>query len=64
MGLKSMVLLVEILHSILAGMAYTTLRQLVNGLLIIYLMVPCQTHQFQLPKHVKGVRNQSENVGN
>jgi hypothetical protein len=55
MEVRCMVLLVQILHSILAGMAYTTLKLLVSGLLIIYSMVHCQTHQFQLSKHVKGV---------
>ena len=41
------------IHQItLAGMAYTTLRQLTYGLQSEFLMVPYLTHQFQLGRLV------------
>lgn len=42
----------KILLNMLVGMAYTTLRQQINGLLREFSMGPSLTHQFQLGKHV------------
>lgn len=42
----------KILLSMLAGMAYTTLKQQTNGLLNGFSMGPSLTHQFQLSWHV------------
>lgn len=47
-----MVVLVEALQHILAGMVYTILKPRTTGFLISYLMAHCRTHPFPLLKLV------------